>query len=190
MCFLLKMKIDFSSHVYRVREFPLFEWTMINPSVSMNSMPASTKPTAKNNTATLLLGTLGGLLAIALFSWWIYSARSKTEKAPTWDQRDAEIRVLDAQLKSLTSQIKTQQGSGNCSSDSECKIAGLGVKACGGYNDWLIYSTADTQEEDLLISVRDFNKAFERFLSLSLKVPPCGAQPKQIHCQKKHCEPI
>ena len=153
----------------------------------MSATPA--KP-PQDNTNKLIVGTLVGLVAVGLLVWAVYAARSRIEKPPSWDQHDAEMRVLDENLKALTSQIKAQQGTSTCSADSDCRVVGLGVKTCGGFNDWLVYSIADVKEEELLATVSDFNKKFERFMSLSLKVPPCGGQPKQIRCVKKHCEPI
>lgn len=145
-------------------------------------MPA---PKDENTFLYVALGVLG----LTAFSVGIWVWHSKGEHAPNWKAHDSELTKLEEKLQTLADEIRSEHGSGACGSSDECRVLGLGAKVCGGYNDFLIYSVTDVEEQTLLATVREFNNTAEKLNNLSLKVPKCGAPPAPIDCVRKRCTP-
>ena len=115
---------------------------------------------------------------------------SETKReAKNWQSHNAKLNSIETELKDLASKIKNAHGSGKCKMDSDCKIIGLGHQSCGGFRDWLLYSTLDTEETEVIGLVKNFNKKSDELNDLSLKVPPCGTQPASVRCIREHCTP-
>ncbi len=118
----------------------------------------------------------------------LYVSRD-TSKSPTWQQHSERLEELDDKMKKLMEQIKTSHGAGRCEASSQCRVIGLGQKTCGGYNNFLIYSTYDANESGLLDEVERYNAAATEFNVTSLQVPHCGVQAQTIKCVHNECVP-
>lgn len=105
----------------------------------------------------------------------------------SWTSHTEKLKTIESTMKSLSEEIKKKTGDGSCDYDHECHVAGLGVKTCDGYLNFLVYSTKGITEFELLTLVEDFNKASEEFNELSLNVANCGNPPKEAHCLNKRC---
>jgi hypothetical protein len=122
-------------------------------------------------------------ICVVLYFW---KGRGGT---PSWGEHRARLDELDSKMKALLAKLKDSHGEGRCDMSSQCKVVGLGAKTCGGYANFLIYSTRDADEPTLLDLVSQFNGVAEEFNTLSLQAAPCGEQPKQIVCINNDCVP-
>jgi hypothetical protein len=129
------------------------------------------------------------LLGVGVF----YLISTKSKKNPgfddksKWEGHNDKLIVLEQKMKSLSTEIKANMGNGKCEYDYECRVAGLGVKTCGGYKNFIVYSIKDTEESELLSLIGQFNQASEDFNEFSINVPGCGEQAKQPYCLTNRC---
>ena len=113
----------------------------------------------------------------------------KADRPPSWEERDAIAKKLDAELREQAKEIETMQGHGLCLTHADCHILGLGSKVCKGYKTFLIYSSQDADSGGLLAAVKRFNESAEKLGNLSLDVPSCGEAEGEVQCLKGHCIP-
>lgn len=73
-----------------------------------------------------------------------------------------------ARIDSLVTIARTLARADGCTSAAACRTAGLGVKACGGFKEFLVYCSATTDSVALASAVdlvnsleRDFNERYE-----------------------------
>lgn len=104
-----------------------------------------------------------------------------------WNRHDSKLKKIEQRKKTLSQQIKSSMGKGVCREDSHCHVVGLGAKVCEGYSNFLVYSSLDTSEPDLLNLVESFNEADEEFNKISVNVFHCGEKAKQVRCHEKRC---
>lgn len=135
--------------------------------------------------AGLLVLVIAGLvLYYGVFSNW--QSRGKEE----WKAYESSIQSTDAELHTLSAKIDELHGDSKCTNTEQCRVVGLGAPACGLYKNFLIYSTLDTQEADLLKAVAAFNEKHKKFVDLSLSVGDCGNKPAPVECISRHCEAL
>ncbi len=104
-----------------------------------------------------------------------------------WKDRSLQLKSLNQSMQELSAQIKESSGKGKCTDDSHCKVTGLGAKACGKYSNFLVYSTMDTSEGNIIQLVGQFNRAAEQFNIISMEVQRCGEAPLNARCSKSRC---
>lgn len=133
---------------------------------------------------------LGGFAAfiLSLVAFYLYQQATSTYKPVSWEERDQTVSALESKLHDLGLNIRKMAGSGTCEFDSHCKVVGLGSPTCGEYKNYLIYSTIDTDEVELLKLVKEFNSKRVNLDKLSLSVPSCGVAPEKALCIKKRCQ--
>ena len=105
-----------------------------------------------------------------------------------WVDHDTQLFRLDQQKTVLMNRIKNIAGSSHCKDNSQCHVVGLGSTKCDGYSDFLIYSTYDVKEKELLELVRKFNEADEKYNSISLRPTSCGEKARPVGCVNGGCE--
>ena len=118
----------------------------------------------------------------------LFQGGCQSKEAPSWEDHDQKLKVVGAEMKEILEKIKKSVGAGHCESDSDCKLAGLGIVTCGNYSDYLIYSARDTKEKKLLPLVIEYKRKSEVFNELSLSVPNCGRSPRPLKCFKGECQ--
>lgn len=135
-----------------------------------------------------------GIIVVILLGVYIFAVIGKKSKnnpgfddKAAWSGHGERLQLIEKKLKALSDEIKKKVGDGDCEYDHECHVVGLGVKTCDGYNDFLVYSTKDAAEFELLTLVEEFNNASKDYNELSLNVPSCGNQPKTPFCYNKRC---
>jgi len=138
-----------------------------------------------NRQNKIALATFGAFLVIVLVA--VIVTKRRTPPEPSWDQRKQEIAAIEEDLKETASQIKKSAGNGKCEGAYECHLVGLGVKTCGNYRDYLIYSSADTEEPLLKRLIQRFNEQSEKLNNLLLTVPGCGVPARPVRCEKNRC---
>lgn len=75
-----------------------------------------------------------------------------------------------------------------CDSDAQCKVIGVGDRPCGGFAQFLVYSTTDTDEKELKSQVAIYNKMQTVKNSKSGVVGICQhLSPPKTYCSKKQC---
>jgi hypothetical protein len=88
----------------------------------------------------------------------------------------------------LREAIVAQVGKAPCSSSSVCRTIGLGVKPCGGPQQYLIYSTAATDSVRLAREVARYNEAEANRNRQGGLVSDCRALVKpQVSCISGQC---
>jgi len=139
-----------------------------------------------NRTPQVIAALLLAVCAAATIYFGFFSdgrARAKAE----WDQWDSAVGNLDSELKGLAQKIRSVQGEGKCEVDTQCRVVGLGARACGLYKDFLVYSVLDTDEPALLELVKELNKKHEKRVDMSLSADNCGKSPAPVHCVENRC---
>ncbi len=104
-----------------------------------------------------------------------------------WTDHSQKLKNLEKKMQDLSSEIKNEMGKGLCKYDDDCYVVGLGVETCDGYNNFLVYSTRDTNEPELLHLVNQFNKTNQEFNETSLTVLRCGEKAKSPRCVDNRC---
>lgn len=131
------------------------------------------------------------IIAFGVFIFYQISTKSKKnpgfDDKSTWSEHDGKLKVLEQKMKDVSAEIKAHMGQGKCEYDYECRVVGLGAKTCDGYSNFLIYSTKDTEEAQLLGMVEEFNKANEEFNHHSINVQGCGEKAKTPTCHNNQC---
>ncbi len=76
----------------------------------------------------------------------------------------------------------------SCSVDAECKSIGFQKRACGGFEGYLIYSTATIDEQALIADVEQFN--IDEFESRKDMMSICSfVMPPELACISGTCQP-
>lgn len=128
-------------------------------------------------------GGLGALLVVSvLFSWKM----GYLKEGMSWDERGQAMRAVQAELSQNVARLKSLAGS-DCTYDGECKLLGIGVQACGGYSDYLVYSAASADTGTVSELVTKINSITEKLHALALDAPKCGKPPIQPKCKKGKC---
>lgn len=135
-----------------------------------------------------------GLIIVILLGIYVFTIIGKKSKdnrgfddKAAWTGHTEKLKFLEKKLQSLSDEIKKRVGEGECEYDHECHVVGLGIKTCDGYNNFLVYSTKDAPEYELLTLVEEFNSTSNDFNELSINVPNCGNKPKTPYCENKRC---
>lgn len=68
---------------------------------------------------------------------------------------------LEQRWQALKAEINQMTSNKSCSSDDDCATIAIGFKACGGPDDYVIYSTPNTNEDLLRERVSEFNELDE-----------------------------
>ena len=100
------------------------------------------------------------------------------------ESQKSEKASLDQEKESILSFLRT----GTCSEDSECRFIGMGSKACGGPQEYIVYSASlDTAEVLRLISgYNTMEDAYNRKWGVAsdCSVPP---PPDSVRCLNGVC---
>jgi hypothetical protein len=93
-------------------------------------------------------------LALALVTSIVLGCAGKQQ-----EREKPAAETTAGQDSSLRGSIVAQVAKAPCSSASVCRTIGLGVKPCGGPQEYLIYSTAATDSARLTREVARYNEA-------------------------------
>jgi hypothetical protein len=141
-----------------------------------------------NRTALVLLTILVSAgISLMIYYGFVFDGRSASRAE--WRDHEAILGQLNSKLQELANQIQSFQGASKCDGDSQCRIVGLGTRVCGDYKDFLIYSTKDSYEPNLLKLIAEFNKSHEKIVGMTLSVNSCGRKPASIRCVEQRCVP-
>ena len=98
-----------------------------------------------------------------------------------------EKAATDAQLVQLREQITALIGPATCANLVNCRVAGLGLDACGAPLEYVAYSWLSTEKDALETKIAEYN-----FVQDDLQKAPaaaaCGAKPEPIAaCVNRRC---
>lgn len=107
------------------------------------------------------------------------------------DKKDIKVTLIQSQIKETLASIKKIIGSATCANNQSCEAIAIGQKACGGPQDFLAYSTLNTDTTQLNALSRkhqNLNRKLNRLTRgmsdcLFLSAPVVSCQNRQ--CQKK-----
>jgi hypothetical protein len=68
-----------------------------------------------------------------------------------------EEREAQQRLRRMRAAIMELVGEARCENVEDCRFVGIGAKPCGGPWEYLVYSTAQTDPDQLIPHVREYN---------------------------------
>jgi hypothetical protein len=85
-----------------------------------------------------------------------------------------------AEIARLRNDINALIGPAVCSNLVNCRIAALGVDACGGPKEYLAYSWRSTDKAALEIKIAEYNLAQEEPQSKNTEAGACAVLPQPV----------
>ena len=93
--------------------------------------------------------------------------------------KNAVVRRRD-ELARLRSDITALVGPAKCANLVNCRIAALGVNACGGAAEYIAYSWLSTEKAALETRIAEYNFALEDAQKREAPVSACTASPEPV----------
>lgn len=94
----------------------------------------------------------------------------------------------DAKLAQLRGEIVKLIGPATCANLVNCRIAALGVDACGGAAEYVAYSWLATEKDTLETKIAEYNFTQEDALKASHAVGACVVKPQPVAaCVNRRC---
>jgi hypothetical protein len=87
---------------------------------------------------------------------------------------DSEADDLRAQFEARNAEARALLRTEGCASTAGCAAAPLGVKACGGPREYLVYCRTTTDEAKLLATLDEARRAEQRYNELTNAVSDCA----------------
>ena len=105
------------------------------------------------------------------------------DNEPSDEQQEAQQR-----LRRMRAAIMELVGEARCEDAEQCRFVGLGAKPCGGPWEYLVYSIAQTDPDDLIAHVREYNQ-FERQINEHFgRDSDCSMPPQpELECIEGRC---
>lgn len=132
------------------------------------------------------IALLGGGIAYIQYTH-NFLAMDLAHEAKQWQKHDEKSTELSAELKQAAAKIPPLAGDRKCYQSSDCRVVGIGRKACGRFSQFLVYSEIDAEETELLIAVQKFNDLSETLNSISLAAASCGKKAPAVTCVEHIC---
>ena len=88
--------------------------------------------------------------------------------------------AADAELVRLRNDITSLVGAAKCANLVNCRVAALGVNACGGPTEYLAYSWLSTEKVALETRIAEYNFALEDAQKRGTPVSACTASPEPV----------
>ena len=86
----------------------------------------------------------------------------------------------DAKLARLRADITGLVGAAKCVNLVNCRIAALGVNACGGATEYIAYSWLSTEKAALETRIAEYNFALEDAQKQGTPADACTASPEPV----------
>ncbi|NKB70059.1 MAG: hypothetical protein GKR89_23550 [Candidatus Latescibacteria bacterium] len=101
---------------------------------------------------------------------------------PAQEERDRRA------LEQMREEIYALVGKAPCESEEDCRFIGLGAKPCGGPWEYLVFSTAYTNPDQLRPMVRRYNEFEGEMNQRYGYASDCAlASPPEVGCIEGHC---
>ncbi len=98
--------------------------------------------------------------------------------------------MVEQQLHQLNLEIRASIGKAACTRDDECKTMAYGEKSCGGPREYLLFSTHETDMEQLKTKVSRYNLLDQQRNALSSLVSDCAfVEEPVLKCLGQICRP-
>ena len=91
-----------------------------------------------------------------------------------------ENAVADAKVAKLRAEITALVGTAKCANLVNCRIAALGIDACGGPAEYIAYSWLSTEKAALETRIAEYNFAFEDARKGGGTAGTCTALPEPV----------
>ena len=102
------------------------------------------------------------------------------------DEKSAAI--TDEALARLRNDITALVGPAKCANLVNCRVAALGIDACGGPLEYIAYSWLSTEKEALETKIAEYNFVQEDAQKKSPAVGTCVTKPEPVAiCVKRRC---
>ncbi|HEX4986814.1 MAG TPA: hypothetical protein VFV71_12190 [Burkholderiales bacterium] len=93
-----------------------------------------------------------------------------------------------AKLARLREEVAALIGPATCSNLVNCRVAALGVDACGNPLEYVAYSWLSTEKDALETKVAEYNFLQEDVQRKSGSLPPCADRPQPVPaCVNRRC---
>ena len=93
---------------------------------------------------------------------------------------DEKAAVADAELVRLRSDITTLVGAAKCANLVNCRIAALGVDACGRPAEYIAYSWLSTEKAALETKIAEYNFVLEDTQKPGTSVSACATSKEPV----------
>ena len=88
----------------------------------------------------------------------------------------------------LRNELSAAIGDAKCRNLVNCRVIGLGVRPCGGPEEYVAYSIWDTDREQISILVSEYNLLKEDLMHDSDQVGTCEVLPEPgVDCIREQC---
>ena len=105
-----------------------------------------------------------------------------TSKVARAAESDAEA------VARLRNEITAAIGEAKCRNLVNCRIVGLGVRPCGGPEEYVAYSIWNTDREQISILVSEYNLLKEDLMLDSAEMGTCEVLPEpDVNCIRSQC---
>ena len=102
------------------------------------------------------------------------------------DEKSAAI--TDEALARLRNEITALVGAAKCANLVNCRVAALGIDACGGPLEYIAYSWLSTEKEALETKIAEYNFVQEDVQKKSPAVGTCVTKPEPVAiCVNRRC---
>ena len=102
------------------------------------------------------------------------------------DEKSAAI--TDEALARLRNEITALVGAAKCANLVNCRVAALGIDACGGPLEYIAYSWLSTEKEALETKIAEYNFVQEDAQKKSPAVGTCVTKPEPVAiCVNRRC---
>ncbi|WP_194722129.1 hypothetical protein [Noviherbaspirillum malthae] len=95
---------------------------------------------------------------------------------------------LQSEMRDIRLQMVREIGDASARRPEQCHVVPLGVRACGGPRDYLIYSSAISDERKLEELARQYAEAEEKYNRVTGAASTCThVMPPQVRLDKGKC---
>ena len=115
-------------------------------------------------------------------------ATSQVAQEPLINNLDGPMAQLQFDTKQLYQRLQKLTADKTCEQDQQCKVMGIGSKACGGPEQFIVYSEQETDSKMLAITSERYAKLKQEQQSRLGMMGTCQQLVSPIaSCQAKKC---
>lgn len=105
---------------------------------------------------------------------------------PLWHPLVFEASYTQESLDRLSKDIETLSADKTCLETAQCRFIGYGIRSCGGYSDYLVYSTKNASYIALRYKVKAYND-IDAYLSSGVSSTCSIVPPPTLGCVENVC---
>jgi len=105
------------------------------------------------------------------------------------DKKNRKVKMIESEINQTLVSIKKIIGSGKCSDNTSCAAVAIGQKACGGPQNFLPYSTQNTDVTRLTALSRKHQNLNRQLNKITGRMSNCMLlRAPMVSCQNQKCQ--